>query len=101
MERRQELRRKTLLTGRIEFFNRSVFDCVVRNLSGRGARISCDQQVALPDIFDLILVKQSERKRVRAIWRGEDVIGLAFLEDDEYSNVLSFTPPAPPSPSMQ
>lgn len=92
MERRQELRRKTLLTGRIEFLNRSVFDCVVRNLSDSGAKISCDQQIALPDLFELIFVKQQMRKRVRAIWRDEDGIGLSFLGDDEYSNVLSFAP---------
>lgn len=95
MERRQELRRKTLLSGRIEFFNRSVFDCVVRNLSDSGARISCDQQIVLPDVFDLVLVKQQARKRVRTIWRGEGGIGIAFLGDDEYSNVLSFAPQAP------
>lgn len=92
MERRQELRRKTLLSGRIEFFDRSVFDCVIRNLSERGARISCDQQVALPDVFDLILVKRRTRKRVRAVWRDEDGIGLTFLGEDEFSNVLSFAP---------
>lgn len=94
MERRHELRRKTLLSGRIEFLNRSVFDCVIRNLSDRGARISCDQQVALPDFFDLILVKLQERRRVRAVWRDEDGIGLSFLGEDEYSNVLSFGPTA-------
>lgn len=92
MERRQELRRKTLLTGRIEFLNRSVFDCVVRNLSDSGAKISCDQQIALPDLFELIFVKQQMRKRVRAVWRDDEVIGLSFLSDDEYSNVLSFAP---------
>lgn len=92
MERRQELRRKTLLSGRIEFLNRSVFDCVIRNISDGGAKISCDQQVALPDFFDLILVKQQTRKRARAVWRGGDGIGLSFVGDDEYSNVLSFAP---------
>lgn len=96
MERRQELRRKTLLTGRVEFFNRSVFDCVIRNLSDGGARITCDQQVVLPDVFDLILVKQQERKRVRAIWRGGEAIGLSFVGEDEYTNVLSFSPTAQP-----
>lgn len=94
MERRRELRRRTLLSGKIEFLNRSVFDCAVRNLSDAGARIVCDQQVALPDFFDLILLKQRERKRVRTVWRNEDGIGVAFLGDDEYSNVLSFGPPS-------
>ncbi len=97
LERRDDLRRRTLLTGRIEFFNRSVFDCVIRNLSDRGAKITCDQQVALPDFFNVVIVKQGASRRVRAIWRGENAVGVSFIENDEYTNVLSFGPPVAPA----
>ena len=85
-----------MLSGPGRVFDRGVFDCVIRNLSDGGARIACDQQVVLPDVFDLILVKQQERKRVRAIWRGGEAIGLSFVGEDEYTNVLSFSPTAQP-----
>lgn len=90
IERRQTLRRRTLLTGRIEFLDRSVFDCVVRNLSDDGAQIRCDQQVALPDIFRLVIEKKGERRPVRAVWRSRDEIGLQFLTSEKLGNLLLF-----------
>jgi len=97
IERRQDMRRRTLLTGQIEFLNRSVFDCVIRNLSDCGARITCDQQIALPDIFEVVFVKQNQRRRVRAMWRGDGVMGVSFLAEDEYRNVLPFEPRLAPN----
>lgn len=93
MERRQALRHRTLLGGRIEFLGRATFDCVIRNLSGTGAKISCAQHIALPDFFHLVILKRAERRRVRTIWRGDEVVGLEFLEDDDYENVVAFVPP--------
>ncbi|PPD41911.1 MAG: pilus assembly protein PilZ [Methylocystis sp.] len=91
-ERRQSLRRRTLLGGKIEFLDRSTFECVVRNLSETGARVRCDQQIALPDVFSLVIGKLDERRQVRAIWRRENEIGLKFMTAADYDNVLSFTP---------
>lgn len=92
-ERRQTLRQRTLLSGRVEFFGRATFDCVIRNLSDSGARISCAQNVALPDLFHLVILKKDERRRVRTVWRGEEVVGLEFLADADYDNVVAFIPP--------
>lgn len=78
-ERRQSLRRRTLLSGRTEFLDRSTFECVIRNLSETGAKIHCDHQIVLPDVFDLVIAKMSERRRARAIWRRREEIGLKFL----------------------
>jgi len=86
-ERRALLRRRTLLSGKIEFFGRSTFECVIRNLSDGGARVRCDQHVALPDVFDLVIEKSMERRSARAVWRSENDIGLAFS-----SNLLTFDP---------
>lgn len=91
-ERRQTLRRRTLLSGRIEFLGRATFDCVIRNLSDGGARISCSQNVVLPDVFHLEIVKRNEKRRVRAVWRGEEDVGLLFVNDDDYENVVAFVP---------
>jgi hypothetical protein len=86
-ERRQFFRRRTLLSGKIEFFGRSTFDCVIRNLSEQGARLRCDQHIVLPDVFNLLIEKSAERRVVRTVWRGETDVGVTFA-----SNVLAFSP---------
>ncbi|WP_442755228.1 PilZ domain-containing protein [Methylocystis sp. JAN1] len=79
------MRRRTLLGGKIEFFGRSTFDCVIRNRSDCGARVRCDQQIALPEVFNLVIEKSGERFVVRTIWRSETDVGVVFS-----SNVLAF-----------
>ncbi|MCC3243728.1 PilZ domain-containing protein [Methylocystis sp. WRRC1] len=91
VERRRAMRRRTLLTGRIEF-ERSAFDCVIRNLSDTGAKICCDEEIALPDVFRLFIERKGELRDVRAVWRARDGIGLEFLSAEEFGNVLVFEP---------
>ncbi len=88
IERRRAARRKTLLTGRIEFLDRSIFDCVIRNLGDTGAKIRCDQHIALPDMFRLFIEKKDELRDVRVVWREKDAIGLKFLSAEDSENVL-------------
>lgn len=96
-ERRQSLRRRTLLSGRVEFLDRSTFECVIRNMSDTGAKVRCDQQIALPDVFTLVIEKREEKHEVRAVWRSQDEIGLKFMTAEEYDNVLAFRPGRPAS----
>ncbi len=91
-ERRQALRRRTLLSGKIDFYNRAIFDCVVRNLSDGGAKIECAQHIALPDVFHLSIAKREERRRARAVWRGGEELGVEFVEEEDYGNVVAFMP---------
>lgn len=84
IERRRHYRRRTLLSGKIEFLGRSTFECVIRDLSEAGARLRCDQHVALPDLLDLVIEKTSERRCAQVVWRRECEIGLAFP-----ANILS------------
>ncbi|WP_424362215.1 PilZ domain-containing protein [Methylocystis parvus] len=92
VERRRHYRRRTLLSGKIEFFGRSTFECVVRDLSEAGARLRCDQHIALPDILDLVIEKTSERRCAQVVWRQESEIGLAFAP-----NVLRLDARRPPT----
>jgi hypothetical protein len=91
-ERRQALRRRTSLRGKMEFLTKSTFECVIRDLSDSGARVRCDQQIALPDFFDLVIEKKNEKRPASAVWRSENEIGLAFEDVDDFGNVLAFRP---------
>lgn len=90
-ERRRHYRRRTLLSGKIEFLGRSTFDCVIRDLSEAGARLRCDQHIAFPDVLELVIEKTSERRCAQVVWRMESEVGLAFPP-----NVLSLDARRPP-----
>jgi hypothetical protein len=91
-ERRGLFRKRTLLRGKIAFFGRSTFECVIRNLSETGAKLCCDQHIALPDNFELVIEKTNERVSARAVWRNATEIGVAFRRQEAFGNVVAFSP---------
>ena len=79
-ERRREHRLRSYLGGQIAFnHRRSTMDCLVRNVSGGGARLAFPGPVTIPDEFDLHIPHREERHRVRVVWRGEDELGVGFV----------------------
>ena len=67
IERRALVRHKTLIKGRIYFNNRlSSLDCIVRDVSERGARLQVPESVAVPDAFELFLPNKDEHYRAQA-----------------------------------
>jgi hypothetical protein len=81
-ERRKLARNRTFLGGMIAFNHRnSTMNCLVRNLSVGGARISFTNTVTVPDVFDLT-IKQKERTLLaRMVWRRADEAGIIFLNE--------------------
>lgn len=57
---------------------RSVIDCTVRDRSLGGVRIACDQTIALPEWFHLVLLPEREMREVRLAWRRPGEAGLQF-----------------------
>ncbi|MEH3116316.1 MAG: PilZ domain-containing protein [Methylorubrum populi] len=78
-ERRQEVRKRTFLKGRI-LFNKgaSSMDCLVRDFSEAGARLELSQTNALPDAFDLYIPQKEATLRSNLRWRRDDAVGVAF-----------------------
>ena len=58
--------------------NRSVIDCVMRDVSAGGARLACRQAALLPAQFQLVFMAEREMRDVRVAWRGINEIGVAF-----------------------
>jgi hypothetical protein len=78
VERRSEPRPRTLKAGKIVFNGHfSVFDCVVRNLTKRGACLEISDTLGVPSHFDLVLADGTTRP-CHLIWRFGDRIGVAF-----------------------
>jgi len=83
-ERRRAPRQRTLLGGKLVHSNGLLsMNCVLRNLSETGARLSLPPDTATPDTFDLIDLKHGEAFACRVVWRQYPVIGVAFDARDK------------------
>lgn len=82
-ENRKESRQRTFLKGRI-LFNKgaSSMDCLVRDLSTTGARLSLTETATLPDSFELYIPQRDKTYRASLRWRRSDGIGITFVNDE-------------------
>ena len=77
-ERRLMPRMRTLKSARIVIDSHGpVLDCVVRNLSARGALLLVSS-LAVPDRFELILSTSGARRTCKVAWRAHDRVGVRF-----------------------
>jgi hypothetical protein len=80
-ERRQAVRQKSFLRGCVYFNNRrSAFDCLIRDLSDKGARIIFSDTVSVPDVVDLYIPQKEQTVRAHVEWRHGGELGLAFAD---------------------
>jgi PilZ domain-containing protein len=82
IERRALIRHKSFIKGRIHFNNRlSSMDCIVRDLTEKGARLQVSESIALPDTFELYLPNKDAHFRARAQWRKGDQLGVSWTPE--------------------
>jgi len=80
-ERRKTPRLRTFFGGVIAFNGRSsTMECLVRNLSAQGARVTFTNTVTVPDEFDLTIRRKEASYRARMVWRARDEAGVVFLD---------------------
>ena len=78
LERRIAPRRNTNLHASIVFNGgRSVFPCVIRNVSESGAKLQVGSVAGIPGSFDL-LVEGHRPQPCRIVWRSLKEIGVAY-----------------------
>ena len=79
VDRRSDQRRR-VLKGATLSFNRgySAFECVVRNESKGGARLSLGETFAIPATFRLAISGEADARVARIIWRKPDELGVTF-----------------------
>ncbi|WP_430911797.1 PilZ domain-containing protein [Methylobacterium sp. sgz302541] len=81
-EYRIETRQRVFLKGRIVFNNgASSMDCLVRDMSATGARVSLSETTILPEVFDLYIAQKDRTYRCKLAWRREDGVGVTFAEE--------------------
>ncbi len=79
-ERREHLRRKTLLSGKVAFNNGwGALDCTVRDLSDGGAKIRLGGWLNLPKELELHL-DRGDKYRCERVRFADDFLSVRFLE---------------------
>lgn len=72
--------RQKCLRGAVASFNKgsSVFECVARNVSDSGARLSFGETFALPAEFDLVIAPDPQKRHARVAWRTMTMVGVTY-----------------------
>lgn len=78
-ERRKCTRSRVLKSAKLVLRNSSVIDCVVRNVTGGGARIEIPHTTGLPEAVGLTLDGGRTIRRCRLAWRTLTETGVEFL----------------------
>jgi hypothetical protein len=81
IENRTTPRLRSLLKGKIIYNNRlSTVDCVVRDISGTGARLALSHHTTLPDRFELYVPLKEKTYAAAVRWRGDEDFGVMFVD---------------------
>jgi len=80
VERRASQRRR-VLKGATLTFNRgySAFECVVRNQSDGGAKLSLAETFAIPATFRLAISGETDAHVAHVAWRKTDELGVTYV----------------------
>ena len=80
MVERRSIGRTTISKSALIFFDapRSIFNCVVQNITNGGAGIQLPDIRVLPPSFELTFDNFRTIRRCRVIWRQDDLVGVAF-----------------------
>jgi hypothetical protein len=79
MERRRQMRARTLKSARILFNqHHSVIDCTVRNLSADGACLNVASSLGIPERFDVMFDADHSVRPCRMVWHKEKQLGVEF-----------------------
>ena len=77
-ERRHDRRLRTLKGATISFDRAAGIDCIVRNVSAKGACLDIASPVGIPESFELIIHSDKMRRSCRVAWRTANRIGVRF-----------------------
>jgi hypothetical protein len=90
LERRPARRKPVLLSGIVSYDDGKVsFDCTIRDLSERGARIVVPRNSQFPGSFYLINVPGRLAYDVKVVWAGKSEVGLSVAKIHALTDIAS------------
>jgi PilZ domain len=89
-DRRGESRRRTLLSGTMQFGNGTTTrTCSIRNLSPHGARLEVQHAGWMDRRFTLLPSANLPRRSAEIVWREPNAIGVRFTDEADESSLES------------
>ena len=92
VERRADFRARTLVVGKI-LIGETLTDCIVRNLSVRGAQVRVPGAGDLPPSIQLLLPGENLLFDATIVWRNGDKIGVRFNAHHDLRRDADSAPP--------
>ncbi len=91
LDRRQSTRDKVIYGGVAELGERGATrDCVVRNISEKGAQIEFSNVIRLPkEKMSLTIARKGRSFLARVVWWRDNFVGVAFSSERPYELPLS------------
>ena len=76
---RDAVRQKSFLRGMIRLKDaRTAFDCMIRDISPKGAKLDFQGTTPTRDVFDLYISQKDQVLRANVMWRHGEKVGVAF-----------------------
>jgi PilZ domain len=80
-QRRTSARQRTVLRACVYYDKHSASaDCLVRDMSGGGARLELSENVVIPDEIELYIPKKEKTFDARVLWRHGNEVGVAYAD---------------------
>lgn len=99
-ERRRTPRTRTFLQGRVFYNNRrQSADCIIRELTDDGARLTFTDPVGLPHVFELYIPNRDQTIRVETVWNHGTEVGVSFSKPDAAMPGVTLAPAIQSSPA--
>lgn len=75
-------RRKAFKAGIVSYQNHSLsHDCIIRDLSEKGARLRFEKHTVVPDKFTLIIPVEGKKVDCQIKWRNDVELGAEFISE--------------------
>jgi hypothetical protein len=78
-EQRSDQRQRTFKGGRINAKRLPGLDCLIRNMSDKGACLDVESARVTVDEFDLVILPEYLNRKCRVAWRKPKRIGVRFI----------------------
>ena len=79
-ESRDQHRQRTLKKGRVLISETTTIDCVIRDISDKGARLQFAALTVLPKRFRLLNVTDNIIRPAKLVWQRSELVGVSFSD---------------------
>jgi hypothetical protein len=94
IDSRRAARVRTFLQARISYGDGAISTaCTVNQLSEVGARINIAGAFSLPETFEIVIPQRGISRRVKLVWRKDDLAGVDFVDAEEREQSAATTDP--------